>query len=143
MFEYRTDAELGARVYVLHPKSMKTMKDIQDAEASALKGIQRLQDAIKEIEEYRMMLYERVQVLQTASYKRILKLVRDPSYNGKKYYNVSIVKDFGGDIGEVRELYERFMGTERSAAFKRFAELKKQYPGIEVMQDTDKRKWEK
>jgi len=143
MFEYRSDAELGARVYLLNPNTMKTMKDIEEAERSALHGIERLQNAINKIGEYRMMLYERVKVLQTANYKRILKLVRDPNWSGKKYYNVSIVKDYGGDIGEVRESHERYVGAERAKAFKRFSELKKQNPGIEVFQDTEKRTWEK
>ena len=38
---------------------------------------------------------------------------------------------------------EKYFGTERRKAFARFAELKKQRPGIETMQDTDKRSWER
>ena len=38
---------------------------------------------------------------------------------------------------------EKYFGTERRKAFARFAELQKQRPGIETMQDTEKKPWEK
>ncbi len=143
MFEHRTDEEIGRSTYVIAPKTMKTMKDIQTWDGYALRGIEEHEAAIKELKQYRMMLYERVQELETAAYTRRLKLIREPHWQGKKYYNVSVVKDYGGDIGEITELTERYPGNERSKAFKRFAELKKQYPGIDIVQDTEKRGWEK
>lgn len=40
-------------------------------------------------------------------------------------------------------LHEHFTGKERRAAFARFEELKRQRPGIETLQDTEKKPWEK
>lgn len=143
MFEHRSDFDVCPRAYLLDPKMIKTMADIEYHDKSTLHSIERFRDAIKQLEEYRMLLYERVKVLQTATYKRRLKLERDPNWSGKKYYNVRIVKDYGGDIGEIKELAERYPGTERHKAIKRFEELKKQYPGIETVKDIERRNWER
>ena len=40
-------------------------------------------------------------------------------------------------------LHETYHGQERRKAFARFADLKHQRPGIETMQDTEKRSWER
>lgn len=56
-------------------------------------------------------------------------------------YFVRIVRTYEDGTTE-RVLDEKYFGTERRKAFARFAELKHQRPGIETMQDTDKRSWE-
>ena len=81
--------------------------------------------------------------LATAAYRDRLELTRDPGYRGKPViYFVRIVRTYEDGTTE-RVLDEKYFGTERRKAFSRFAELKHQRPGIETMQDTDKRSWER
>ena len=57
-------------------------------------------------------------------------------------YFVRIVRTYEDGTTEC-VLDEKYFGTERRKAFARFAELKHQRPGIETMQDTEKRSWER
>lgn len=76
------------------------------------------------------------------AYKRKLKLERFPamSYHGISY--VVTIKRILADGTEQEELRESYTGKDRSAALKRFEELKKQNPGIEATKDIAKRQWE-
>ena len=75
-------------------------------------------------------------------YKRILRIERENySYTGIKY-RVTIAKH-REDGTEVKELEEVYPGKERHIALKRFAELQKQYPGIESEKHIEKSKWER
>lgn len=68
---------------------------------------------------------------------------RGPGYRGKPViYFVRIVRTYEDGTTE-RVLDEKYFGTERRKAFARFAELKHQRPGIEIMKDTEKRSWER
>ena len=100
-------------------------------------------DLIDQLTEYRAALAERYAALATAAYRDRLELTRDPGYRGKPViYFVRIVRTYEDGTTE-RVLDEKYFGTERRKAFARFAELKHQRPGIETMQDTEKRSWER
>ena len=90
-----------------------------------------------------LTLAERYAALATAAYRDRLELTRDPGYRGKAViYFVRIVRTYEDGTTE-RVLDEKYFGTERRKAFVRFAELKHQRPGIETMQNTEKKPWEK
>ena len=57
-------------------------------------------------------------------------------------YFVRIVRTYEDGTTE-RVLDEKYFGTERRKSFARFAELKHQRPGVEIMQGTEKKPWEK
>ena len=62
---------------------------------------------------------------------------------GKKVtYTVRLAKVFP-DGKEVNQQREVFPGNQRSEAFALFEKLKKSRPGIEAVQDTQKKQWEK
>jgi hypothetical protein len=81
--------------------------------------------------------------LATTTYTYRLYIVREKSWCTKKVsYTVRLARVLpdGKEIDEQKEIFE---GTERKKAFDLFAQLKKERPGIEAIQDTEKRRWEK
>ena len=97
---------------------------------------------IDQLTEYRQALAERYAQLATATYRDRLELRREPGYRGKPViYSVQIVRTYEDGTTEAL-ISETYTGTERRAAFARFAALQRQRPGIETIQDTDRRAWE-
>ena len=136
------EAEIRLTNYLLRPDTL-TADRIKDYDDSAARTIVHCQALIAQLVEYRQALAERYAALMTAAYRDRLELTRDPGYRGKPVlYFVRIVRTYEDGTTE-RVLDEKYFGTERRKAFARFAELKKQRPGIEAVQDTDKRSWER
>ena len=119
-----SEAEIRLTAYLLRPEVL-TADRIKTNDDSAARVIARCNELIDQLTEYRAALAERYAALATAAYRDRLELIRDPGYRGKPViYFVRIVRTY-------------------EDAFARFAELKHQRPGIETMQDTDKRSWER
>lgn len=136
------EAEIRLTNYLLRPDTL-TADRIKNYDESAARTIAQCHALIEQLTEYRAALAERYAALATAAYRERLELTRDPGYRGKSViYFVRIVRTYEDGTTE-RVLDEKYFGTERRKAFARFAELKKQRPGIETMQDTDKRPWER
>ena len=128
--------------WLLRPDAL-TAEKIAGYDQSAARLITEAQTLIDQLTEYRAALAERYAALATAAYRDRLELIRDPGYRGKPViYFVRIVRTYEDGTTE-RVLDEKYFGTERRKAFARFAELKHQRPGIETMQDTGKRSWER
>ena len=136
------EAEIRLTNYLLRPDTL-TADRIKNYDESAARIIAQCQALIGQLAEYRQALAERYAALMTAAYRDRLELTRDPGYRGKPVlYFVRIVRTYEDGTTE-RVLDEKYFGTERRKAFARFAELKRQRPGIEAIQDTDKRSWER
>ena len=136
------EAEIRLTAYLLRPDVL-TADRIQYQDEKAARTIAQCHALIDQLTEYRAALAERYAALATAVYRDRLELIRDPGYRGKQVlYFVRIVRTYEDGTTE-RVLDEKYFGTERRKAFARFAELKKQRPGIETMQDTEKRSWER
>ena len=136
------EADIRLSAYLIRPDAL-TADRIQYNDENAARIIAQCQALIDQLTEYRAALAERYAALATAAYRDRLELIRDPGYRGKLVlYFVRIVRTYEDGTTE-RVLDEKYFGTERRKAFARFAELKKQRPGIETMQDTDKRSWER
>ena len=136
------EAEIRLSGWLLRPDAL-TAEKIAGYDQSAARLITEAQTLIDQLTEYRAALAERYAALATAAYRDRLELIRDPGYRGKPViYFVRIVRTYEDGTTE-RVLDEKYFGTERRKAFARFAELKHQRPGIETMQDTDKRSWER
>lgn len=136
------EADIRLSAYLIRPDAL-TADRIQYNDENAARIIAQCQALIAQLTEYRQALAERYAALATAAYRERLELTRDPGYRGKPViYFVRIVRTYEDGTTE-RVLDEKYFGTERRKAFARFAELKKQRPGIETMQDTDKRSWER
>ena len=136
------EADIRLSAYLIRPDAL-TADRIQYNDENAARIIAQCQALIDQLTEYRAALAERYAALATAAYRDRLELIRDPGYRGKAViYFVRIVRTYEDGTTE-RVLDEKYFGTERRKAFARFAELKKQRPGIETMQDTEKRSWER
>lgn len=136
------EAEIRLSGWLLRPDAL-TAEKIAGYDQSAARLITEAQTLIDQLTEYRAALAERYAALATAAYRDRLELIRDPGYRGKPViYFVRIVRTYEDGTTE-RVLDEKYFGTERRKAFARFAELKHQRPGIETMQDTGKRSWER
>ena len=140
-YGHRSDTDQSIRIYLTDPATAdaKTIVWNDTRSASYILECERM---IADLKEYRQALAARYAQLETMSYKRLLKLQRVPSWRGSISYFVTITKTLedGTKLDELRESYE---GKERHKAFKRFAELQKQYPGIDAEKDVERRAWER
>ena len=136
------EVEIRLTNYLLRPDTL-TADRIKTYDDSAARTIAQCQALLAQLTDYRQALAERYAALMTAAYRDRLELIRDPGYRGKPVlYFVRIVRTYEDGTTE-RVLDEKYFGAERRKAFARFVELKRQRPGIETMQDTDRRHWEK
>lgn len=136
------EAEIRLSAYLIRPDVL-TADRIQYNDENAARIIAQCQALIAQLTEYRQALADRYAALATAAYRERLELIRERHWRDSPVlYHVQIVRTYEDGTAET-VLHEHFTGKERRAAFARFAELKKQRPGIETMQDTDKRSWER
>lgn len=136
------EASVQIRDYLIRPDVL-TADRIASYDKSAALTIAECRRLIDQLTEYRQALAARYAALATAAYHDRLELIRDPGYRGKPVlYFVRIVRTYEDSTTE-RVLDEKYFGTERRKAFARYAALKKQRPGIEAVQDTKKRSWER
>lgn len=137
----RSDAgRVEIRGYFIRPDKL-TIDRIGHYDKSAAWAIQEAQSAIDQLTAYRKGLADRYNQLTTAPYKLRLEFERHRQYKGNVFYYIRIVRTYE-DGTKVDELSETYKGSERRAAFARFEELKKQRPGIEIMVDIEKARWE-
>ena len=137
-----TEADICIRGYLTRPDKL-TQERIRGNDESAARLIERCEEVIAALKEYRQALAERYAMLQTAPYKLRLELKREAGWRGKGVdYYVNIYRTYE-DGTEVMELNEHYTGKQRREALARFEELKKQRPGIEIMKDIEKRSWER
>lgn len=136
------DAEIRLTAYLLRPDVL-TADRIKAHDDSAARMIARCNEMIDQLTEYRQALAARYAALATASYHDRLELIRERRWRESPVvYHVQIVRTYEDGTTET-PLHETYHGQERRKAFARFAELQKQRPGIETMQDTDRRPWER
>lgn len=136
--------EAGIRLhgYLIRPDTL-TADRIQYNDETAARLIEDCRRLADQLTDYRQALAERYAALATAAYRDRLELVRERRWRDSPVlYHVQIIRTYEDGTTE-RVLVEKYFGTERRKAFARFAELKHQRPGIETMQDTEKKSWEK
>ena len=117
-------------------------KDVVWRDTQIAGSMARLEYLLSELREYRQALAARYAELETLAYKYTLRLERCPHWQGRIEYIVTLEKtrEDGTKSDELREV---FSGKDRKKAFELFAQIKTQRPGIEAVQDTEKRQWEK
>ena len=143
MFDRHNEEQHNLYITIQNPKGMADMKTLTFWDSMTAGHIRDAEAVIETLKKYRAMLAERAQELLTMDYTRILKIKRERNYySNHVFYYVQIIRRLA-DGSEQDELCEKYEGTERHKAFKRFAELQKQNPGIETVQDTAKGKWER
>lgn len=136
------EAEIRLTAYLLRPDVL-TADQIKTNDDSAARMIAQCNELIGQLTEYRAALAERYAALATAAYRDRLELIRERHWRDSPVlYQVQIIRTYEDGTAET-VLHETYHGQERRKAFARFAELKHQRPGIETMQDTEKRSWER
>lgn len=135
-------AEIRLTAYLSRPDTL-TADWIAHHDRSAAEMIASCKSLIATLTEYRQALAERYAALEVMPYRDRLELERRPdSWRGKIYYYVRIVRDYE-DGTRVNLVSESYPGADRSKAFARFRALQKERPGIEAVQDTARRGWER
>ncbi len=136
------EADIRISGYLLRPEKL-TADKVRHYDESAARIIAECSAMIQALQEYRQDLAARYAQLATAPYRERLEIERDPHWRnqGVDYY-VRIVRTYE-DGTTVKELNEHYSGKERRKALVRFEELKKQRPGIETVQDIQRRSWER
>ena len=136
------EANVQVRDYLIRPDVL-TADRIANYDKSAARTIAECRQLIDQLTEYRQALAERYAQLATAAYRDRLELRREPGYRGKPViYSVQIVRTYEDGTTQT-PLSETYTGADRRKAFARFAALQKERPGIETIQDTDRRAWER
>lgn len=136
------EAEIRLTNYLLRPDIL-TADRIKTYDDSAARTIAQCQALVAQLTDYRRALAERYAALMTAAYRDRLELIRERRWRDSPVlYHVQIIRTYEDGTAET-VLHEHFPGKERRAAFARFAEIKRQRPGIDTVQDTDKRPWER
>ena len=136
------EAEIRLHGYLIRPDVL-TADRIQYSDETAARLIEDCRRLADQLTDYRQALAERYAALATAAYRDRLELIRERRWRDSPVlYHVQIIRTYEDGTAET-VLHEHFTGKERRAAFARFAELKHQRPGIETIQDTEKKPWEK
>lgn len=132
--------------YFTRADHVTSLNHVKNEDSKAVNTINELLEFAELLKEYRKTLFERAQEFLTAEYNMQLKITRNiDCWNGnKKFYVIEVLKILNlKNADPVRVLQETYEGKERHTALKRFEQLKKQYPNIEIIKDIEKRKWEK
>lgn len=137
-----SDGQIIIREYIRRPEVLANAEEIKIYDKSAAEAIEEARRMIEDLTEYRQALAVRYAALEVMPYKRILRIERERFWLDGIKYRVTIAKH-REDGTEVKELEEVYPGKERHIALKRFAELQKQYPGIESEKRIEKSKWER
>lgn len=136
------EAEIRIWYYLQRPEALDTFDRIKHYDTQAAQMVAQCKKLIEDMSEYRQALAARYNQLATMPSRRRLKLERYVNYDNRKFYYIRHFTDYD-DGTSVETETETFPGKERRAALARFAELKKQYPGIAAEMDIDKKSWEK
>lgn len=123
------DAEIRFNTYFRAPEVLTTFDSVAHYDGQAAQLIARCQKLIEDMSEYRQALAARYNALATMPSKPRIRLERYVKYDGHKIYYIRRYTDYT-DGTSVETQTETFAGQERRAALARFAELKKQFPGV-------------
>ena len=118
--------------------------ELKQYDTWAARDIQRLEESIEKLKEYRKELYKHTQKLQEMESRLQLKIKRERRYDNKVHYYVTVKRIYPANERMYNDIIsEHYDGADRHSAIKRFEQLKKQYPGIEAIKDIEKGRWEK
>lgn len=136
------EAEIRVCYWFQRPEDLTTYDTIRLYDGKAAQLITQCNRLIEAMKEYRQDLAARYNQLATMPSRQRIKLERYVKYDNRKFYYIHHFTDYE-DGTSVETETETFPGTERRAALARFAELKKNFPGITAEMDIEKKSWEK
>lgn len=155
MFEHGDEERLCVVSFPVHPNRFATVEDLKSKDGRIAHDIEAAEEMIEKLKEYRKMLFDRAQELETHPKKKLVEIVRSTSTENRVYYLVAvydIVQDGNpnghaynwrhrGIRGTIQQLQaEQFEGKDRRAAIRKFRDLCKMYPGAMVIDEKEVRK---
>lgn len=136
------DTEIRISAYLRRPDKLATVEQIEYYDKAAARIIAECEAIIENMRSYRRELTARYNSLVTMNYKRVIELQRHVRCDNSKTYYIRFFRVYE-DGTKTETATESYPGKERSKALARFAELKKQNPGAEFVQDIAKKSWER
>lgn len=136
------EAEIRIWYCLQRPEALDTFDRIKHYDSQAAQLVAQCKKLIEDMSEYRQDLAARYNQLATMPSRQRIKLERYVKYDNRKFYYIHHFTDYE-DGTSVETKTETFPGTERRAALAKFAELKKNFPGIVAEMDIEKKSWEK
>lgn len=136
------EAEIRIWYCLQRPEALDTFDRIKHYDSQAAQLVAQCKKLIEDMSEYRQDLAARYNQLATMPSRQRIKLERYVKYDNRKFYYIHHFTDYE-DRTSVETKTETFPGTERRAALAKFAELKKNFPGIVAEMDIEKKSWEK
>lgn len=145
MFSRRSDIEITAKTYLIDPSTINTTDRAAPIGGAAQEGIRRCRAMIAQLEQYQVLLFNRVQELETAPYHYRVTLKRERRWaDSKVTYHLIAEKIYDAPgIDPVQTARTTFPGKERHAALAAFANYQKAHPSIEAVLDIAKGNWER
>lgn len=137
-----SDGEIRISGYLIRPDKLSALENIVHYDLSAARVIEECEAAIEVLKEYRRNLTARYNALATMASRKTIKLERYKNYDNRVIYYIRHITTYE-DGTAIETGTEKFAGSQRQNAIKRFEELKKRHPGIEFIKDTAKKSWER
>ena len=125
------EAEIKLFSWLNAPETCRNFDDVRRQDDKADRLISECEHLITQLREYRQDLAKRYNDLATMPSKESIELQRYKSYHGNVEFYIRHWTTYS-DGTKTETKTERFSGKERHKAIKRFAELQKQFPGIEA-----------
>ena len=125
------EAEVKIYGWLTVPENSRSFEEVRRQDDKAARLIEECEDMITQLREYRQDLAKRYNDLATMPSKESIELQRYKPYCGNVEFYIRHWTTYS-DGTKVETKTERFSGKERHKAIKRFAELQKQFPGIEA-----------
>ena len=125
------EAEVKIYGWLTVPENSRSFEEVRRQDDEAARLIEECEDMITQLREYRQDLAKRYNDLATKLSKESIELQRYKSYHGNLEFYIRHWTTYSDGTKAETET-ERFSGKERHKAIKRFAELQKQFPGIEA-----------
>lgn len=143
-FNRRGEYSESRHVYLVAPDKLYDMPRLIYQGQQAARYIAEARAMIETMEAYQQLLYDRVQLLETAPYHLEIILKRERRYDGKVWYWLTLQKVREVDCTEPEILdQKKYPGSERHAALKAFSDYQKTHPGIVAIKDIQKSAWER
>ena len=131
-------------IHYLDPDDMESADRILYYDKRTLEDIKTLEKEIETLKEYRLLLAERYNLLETAPTAPVITLKREKSYyENKVYYYLIESKKYLETGKEVQVNSTKYPGAERKQAINAYNEYVKAHPGIIAVMDIAKGKWER
>lgn len=125
------EAEIRILQWLYAPETCRSFEDVRRQDDKAARLIADCEHLITQLREYRQDLAKRYNDLATMPSKQSIEFQRYKSYRGNVKFFIRHFTTYA-DGTKCETKTEEFSGKDRHIALKRFAELQKQYPGIEV-----------